>query len=172
MTIRIAAPLTHDSIVDGDGLRTVLWTQGCPIRCPGCHNPHTHDPDGGTEIPIELLKIQLRTLKLQRGLTLSGGEPFHQATACAKLARYAKTTLAWDIWCYTGHTFEELLANKHNHPLLHEIDTLVDGPFVLAKKNPALRFRGSSNQRILKLHNGKIFADITANYGGNLAGNL
>ena len=164
MTIRIAAPLTHDSIVDGDGLRTVLWTQGCPIRCPGCHNPHTHDPNGGHEILIELLKIQLRTIKLQRGLTLSGGEPFYQAAACATLARHVKTTLAWDIWCYTGYTYEELLANPGNLPLLHEIDTLVDGPFILAKKKPTLRFRGSSNQRILKLHNGQIIADITSKY--------
>jgi anaerobic ribonucleoside-triphosphate reductase activating protein len=151
MTIRLASPLTRDSIVDGEGLRTVLWTQGCLLRCPGCHNPATHDPRGGFETSVELLQIELRQIRLQRGLTLSGGEPFLQVAPCAALAAFVKKNLGWNIWCYTGFTLEQLLADEKYLPLLREVDVLVDGPFLLAQRDPLLRFRGSRNQRIIRL---------------------
>jgi anaerobic ribonucleoside-triphosphate reductase activating protein len=151
VTIRLAAPLQRDSIVDGDGLRTVLWTQGCLLKCLGCHNPRTHALDGGFERDVELVKMELRQHRRQRGLTLSGGEPFLQIAACADIARYARRQLSWDIWCYTGFTHEQLLADTCFAPLLAEIDVLVDGPFILAERDPRLPFRGSRNQRILRL---------------------
>ncbi|MDR2863877.1 MAG: anaerobic ribonucleoside-triphosphate reductase activating protein [Puniceicoccales bacterium] len=149
-TIRLASPLTPDSIVDGDGLRTVVWTQGCLLRCPGCHNPRTHDLHGGFEVPLALLKIELRQFKLQRGITFSGGEPFLQVEACAELARYVKSR-NWDVWSYSGFTYEQLSADEKFLPLLREVDVLVDGPFILAERDLTLPFRGSRNQRILKL---------------------
>jgi anaerobic ribonucleoside-triphosphate reductase activating protein len=156
MTIRLAAPLSTDSIVDGEGLRTVLWTQGCLLNCPGCHNPQTHALTGGIKTDVELVKIRLRQTLHQRGLTFSGGEPFLQVLPCAEIARFAKKTLGWDIWCYSGYTLEQLQANPQYAPLLKEIDTLIDGPFLQTQRDPTLRFRGSKNQRILHLRQGEI----------------
>ncbi|MDR1497086.1 MAG: anaerobic ribonucleoside-triphosphate reductase activating protein [Puniceicoccales bacterium] len=151
MTIRLASPLASDSIVDGEGLRTVLWTQGCNLRCPGCHNPATHDLRGGFETSVALLQIQLSQIRLQRGLTLSGGEPFLQVAPCATLASFVKKKLNWDVWCFTGFTMEQLQSDEKYLPLLREIDVLVDGPFILAQRDLRLRFRGSRNQRIIRL---------------------
>jgi anaerobic ribonucleoside-triphosphate reductase activating protein len=151
MTIRLAAPLAKDSIVDGDGLRAVLWTQGCLLRCPGCHNPHTHALAGGFERDIELIKFELRQLRNQRGLTFSGGEPFLQPAPCAEIARFVRQSLGWNVWCFSGYTHEELLERADAAPLLRELDVLVDGPFILAQRDMRLRFRGSRNQRILRL---------------------
>lgn len=152
MKIRLAAYLQPDSIVDGEGIRTVIWTQGCKHRCPGCHNPQTHDMHGGAEIDIEEIKKEIKNLKNQDGITFSGGDPFYQPEACAELARYIHK-LGMNVWTYTGFTFEKLLelakTNKFIMDFLEEIDILIDGPFVLAKKNFDLLFRGSSNQRII-----------------------
>ena len=87
--MRIASTIA-DSIVDGPGLRFTVFTQGCPHRCPGCHNPDTHDPAGGREVSLEELEGQIAANPLIQGLTLSGGEPFLQAGECAKLARWAR----------------------------------------------------------------------------------
>lgn len=154
MTIRLAAPLSKDSIVDGDGLRTVLWTQGCLLKCPGCHNAHTHDLSAGTVVSVEMVKFELRQIRMQRGITFSGGEPFLQTAACAEIAQFVKKILRWDIWCYTGFTYEQLSANKAFWPLLKEVDVLIDGPFLLEEKDLTLRFRGSRNQRLLHLYDG------------------
>ncbi|MDR2513202.1 MAG: anaerobic ribonucleoside-triphosphate reductase activating protein [Puniceicoccales bacterium] len=153
MTIRLASPLIHDSIVDGEGLRTVIWTQGCLLRCPGCHNPHTHDTAGGFELLIEQVKMELRQTKAQSGITFSGGEPFLQVAACVEIARFAKTR-SWNVWCYTGYVYEQLREDATKLPLLREVDVLVDGPFILAMRDLRLRFRGSRNQRILRLKQG------------------
>ncbi|NLM12323.1 MAG: anaerobic ribonucleoside-triphosphate reductase activating protein [Epulopiscium sp.] len=153
MKIRLASPLTRDSIVDGPGLRTVLWTQGCIHHCKGCHNPDTHPLNGGFETSTEEIIENLKTIKLQKGITISGGDPFLQPKACAEIARFCHT-LHWDVWVYTGYTYEDIL--KKNDPLwnkfLEEIDVLVDGPFILEKKDLNLLFRGSSNQRIIDIN--------------------
>ena len=162
LTIRLAKQLDVDSVVDGDGLRTVLWTQGCLLRCPGCHNPGTHDVAGGFEEPVEMVKMRLRNgrQRHQQGITFSGGEPFLQAAACAEIARFAKKSLGWDVWCYSGNTFEQLRERTEYLPLLREVDVLVDGPFVLALRDPLLRFRGSGNQRILRLKGGELVEEV------------
>lgn len=141
-----------DSIVDGPGLRLTVFTQGCPHNCPGCHNPETHDPGGGREVPLEELAAQMGGNPLIEGLTLSGGEPFLQAVACADLARLAREK-GLTVWTYTGYTYEELLAaeNRDWDALLAVTDVLVDGPFLADKKSYAARFRGSENQRLLDL---------------------
>ena len=148
MNIRIAG-IADDSIVDGPGLRLTVFAQGCPHRCPGCHNPQSHDFSGGTPADTEEILARVRDNSLLDGVTLSGGEPFAQAAACAEIARGARK-LGLNVWCYTGYRFEELLAGGAEwRELLEAVDVLVDGPFVLAQRSLELRFRGSKNQRLL-----------------------
>ena len=108
MKIRLAAYLQPDSIVDGEGIRTVIWTQGCPHHCFGCQNPQTQDFKGGAEVDIEEVKDIIDGLKGQDGITFSGGDPMVQPAACAEIAKYARTK-GYNIWCYTGYDYETLL---------------------------------------------------------------
>lgn len=152
--MRLAAYPTLDSVVDGPGLRAVIWTQGCPHHCPGCHNPQTHDPRGGRDIPLNIIKKIIKN-QGQTGITFSGGDPMMQPEECAKLARWAhKNNL--DVWCYTGYTFEELQKKPETHEFLKEIDVLVDGRFVQSKKSLDCLWRGSTNQRIIHLKGGEV----------------
>ena len=149
MQIRIAG-FIPESIVDGPGIRFVVFTQGCPHHCPGCHNPQTHDFRGGRLEDTENLISSIARNPLLKGVTISGGEPFCQPEAAAELAKAAHAC-GKDVLVYTGYTFEELLAGgvKGAHALLEETDLLIDGRFELEKKSLLLRFRGSSNQRAL-----------------------
>lgn len=146
------ANTVNDSIVDGPGLRFTVFTQGCPHKCPGCHNPDTHDPNGGKEVPVETLAEELRKNPLLAGLTLSGGEPFAQAGACAALARMAHRQ-GLNVWTYTGYLYESILHKKDPDwdALLRETDVLVDGPFLLREKTYGIPFRGSRNQRLIRV---------------------
>ena len=152
MKIRLAANLQPDSIVDGEGIRTVIWTQGCAHHCFGCHNPETHDFKGGAEIDLEEIFADIDELEGQDGITFSGGDPFYQPKECFEIAKYAKKKKL-NIWAYTGYTFEELIdlskEKKDIMSFLKEIDVLVDGRFILAKKSYNCIFRGSTNQRII-----------------------
>ena len=140
----------HDSIVDGPGLRYVVFTQGCPHRCPGCHNPHTHDPKGGVERPAEDIIQDMLRNPLLDGLTLSGGEPFAQAEDCAAIAKAARNA-GLNVWCYTGYTLEKLREMPEAEVLLQEIDVLIDGPYIQEQRSLTLQWRGSENQRIIEL---------------------
>ena len=105
-TLRIAG-IVRESIVDGEGLRFVIFGQGCPHRCPGCHNPQTHDFSGGTVVPFSRLLSEIRKNPLLKGVTFSGGEPFCQAEAFARLARQIRTLPGkLDLTVYSGYTFE------------------------------------------------------------------
>lgn len=148
-TLRISGTV-HDSIVDGPGLRYVVFTQGCPHQCAGCHNPHTHDPSGGKAVTLDTLVADLLSNPLTDGLTLTGGEPFAQPDACAILARAAKTA-GQNVWCYTGYTLEALRTMPEMAVLLAEIDVLVDGPYIEAARSLTLSWRGSENQRVIPL---------------------
>lgn len=146
--MRIAATL-QDSIVDGPGLRFTVFVQGCSHRCPGCHNPQTHDPAGGEEQSVEALVARMRSNPLTDGLTLSGGEPFEQPQTCLALANAAHQA-GLNVWCYSGYTYEELLTGSPDQQaLLQAVDVLVDGPFLLKERTLSLPFRGSRNQRII-----------------------
>lgn len=148
MRIRLAG-LVNDSIVDGPGLRLAIFTQGCPHHCPECHNPQSHDPEGGECHDTEELVALAAENILLDGITLTGGEPFGQPEACADLARRAHNA-GLDVWCYTGYVFEELLTGRPEwRALLENVDVLVDGPFLRAQKTLDKRFRGSANQRII-----------------------
>ena len=146
--LRLAGPLQVDSFVDGPGIRMVLWTQGCPHHCPGCHNPQTHDPAGGTLYAVDELIAQIGAEPLQSGLTLSGGEPFEQSAALMPIARAARAR-GLSLWAYSGYTFEQLMADPERRALLELLDVLVDGRFIEAQKDYRLRFKGSRNQRII-----------------------
>lgn len=152
MKIRLAAYLQPDSIVDGEGIRTVIWTQGCPHNCLGCHNPDTHDFQGGGLIELEDVFEAIDELEGQTGITFSGGDPFVQPKECATIAKYARTK-GYDIWTYTGYTFEQLMKLSNNNTdileFLKEIDVLVDGKFEISKKSFSCVFRGSTNQRVI-----------------------
>lgn len=150
MELRIAGT-ANDSIVDGPGIRFTIFTQGCPHRCEGCHNPQTHDFSGGTVADTEELLKKIMANPLLDGVTFSGGEPFCQAEALAELGSKIKA-LGLNIVTYTGYTFEELYADRQKNgfgELLSVTDYLIDGPFILAQKNWEIKFRGSSNQRII-----------------------
>lgn len=148
MEIRLASTLQSDSIVDGEGIRTVVWTQGCPHHCPFCHNPQTHDFKGGELFEIEELKKEIKNLKGQDGITLSGGDPMVQPLECLELAKYAHS-LGMNVWCYTGYLFEDVLKNKKMKSLLEEVDVLVDGEFLIDEFSMDLYYRGSKNQRVI-----------------------
>lgn len=164
MKIRLAAYLQPDSIVDGEGIRTVIWTQGCIHNCYGCHNPETHDIKGGALIDVEEVIEDLKTIEGQDGITFSGGDPMMQVEACLEIAKAAKKCNL-NIWCYTGYTFEQLLqiSKKKSSMLefLNLIDVLIDGKFIIEEKSLNLKFRGSKNQRIIdpkkSLETGEVF---------------
>lgn len=144
--------LVQDSIVDGPGFRFSCFVQGCPHRCPGCHNPDSHDPGGGREMAVEEVAAQLLGNPMTDGLTLSGGEPFAQAEDCLALARAAHAH-GLNVWSYSGWTFEHLRdrGSEAQRALLAELDVLVDGPFLLEERTLALPWRGSRNQRVVNV---------------------
>lgn len=152
MEIRLARDLDYDSIVDGEGIRTVIWTQGCGHKCPMCHNPETHSFSGGFLVDTATIKEELSRLEHQDGITLSGGDPLYQVEPVLDICKYAKS-INLNVWCYTGFLFDDLLKRIDKEPLLKEllqnIDVLVDGEFMIDKKSFDVIFRGSSNQRII-----------------------
>lgn len=147
--LRVAS-IVNDSIVDGPGLRLTVFVQGCDHRCPGCHNPQTHSHTGGTEMSCEDIFDIVRGNPLLDGVTFSGGEPFDQAEELARLGCLIKEQLPHlNIITYTGYQFEYLLAGRQYRDLLRVTDILIDGPYIEKLRSLELRFRGSSNQRIL-----------------------
>lgn len=166
MEIRLAADLQTDSIVDGIGIRTVIWTQGCSHNCPNCHNPGTHDFNGGELVDIDDVLDAIEDLQGQDGVTFSGGDPMFQPKQCTVLAKKVHE-LGMNVWAYTGFTYEDLLdRNTDIMDFLKEIDVLIDGKFEMDKKSMDIEFRGSTNQRIIdvqkSLKEGKtILLDLT-----------
>lgn len=147
--IRLAAPLQTESIVDGEGIRMVIWNQGCLLKCPGCHNKETHPLCGGFEETIENIKKEIGDNAWRhQGITLSGGDPFLQPQSNKELADYAHS-LNLTVWAYCGETFEQLIKRKETLELLESCDVLVDGPYIRELRDIRLAFRGSSNQRII-----------------------
>lgn len=146
--LRLASPLQQDSIVDGPGVRMVLWTQGCMHKCKGCHNPQTHDLKAGELVESEKIVVQMKEAQLQSGLTLSGGEPFLQSEELLPIVQAAKE-MHLNIWAYSGFTFEQLINKEACRNLLNYLDVLVDGKFIEEEKDYRLKFKGSKNQRII-----------------------
>jgi anaerobic ribonucleoside-triphosphate reductase activating protein len=151
MKIRVAG-IEKESVVDGPGLRFVIFVQGCHRRCVGCHNPDTWDFDGGQEMDTGDIMKQIRETRLIKGVTFSGGEPFEQAAACALLAQEIRA-MGMDIVTYTGNTYEELqsiaFGDEDVKRLLGATDILVDGPYLEEERDWNAPYRGSCNQRLI-----------------------
>ncbi len=152
-TIRLYG-LVGESIVDGPGYRTAIFTQGCPYHCPGCHNPDSQPFEGGTVWALDDVEKKFANPMLD-GITLTGGEPAEQAEACAELAHRAHRR-GKNVWTYTGSTLEALTqranGDAHLKRLLDETDVLVDGPFILAQRSLELDYCGSRNQRVIDMN--------------------
>lgn len=149
--LRIAG-IEPESFVDGPGIRLTVFTQGCHHNCPGCQNPQTHDFEGGHFIEIEEILGMIEDNPLLDGVTFSGGDPMDQAAALVPLAREIKER-GYNLVIFTGYTYENLMNLVPQKPELLELlsfaDMLVDGPFIMARKSLELKFRGSSNQRLI-----------------------
>lgn len=146
------ADIIEDSIVDGPGLRFVVFTQGCKFRCEGCHNPDTWDEFGGDSVDVADLIVKMRSNPLTDGLTLSGGEPFEQVADSARLAAAARSS-GLNVWVFTGFVFEELYRRSQSDAsvleFLNHIDVLVDGPYIASQRTLSLKWRQSRNQRVI-----------------------
>lgn len=154
MQLKIAG-FAQDSIVDGPGIRFTVFTQGCPHNCPGCHNPQTHDFNGGSICDTDEIYEKVISNTMLDGITLSGGEPFCQCKPLAELARKIHEFKGFplNVIAYTGYTYEYLIENANDEngymDLLKEVDFLIDGPFILEQRSLELKFRGSANQRYI-----------------------
>lgn len=152
--LRVAG-IVEESCVDGPGIRLAVFAQGCPHHCPGCHNPETHAFEGGKITPIEEIVDVYRENPMLDGITCSGGEPFCQGLSFAALAEKIRK-LGGNVVTYTGYTYENLKRPPLSEragvaELLAQTDFLVDGPFVKELASVELAFRGSSNQRFIRL---------------------
>ena len=155
--------IAYESLVNGPGMRRVFFAQGCKHDCEGCFNPETHDFSGGEERNMDELIEGVLKNKMIKGVTFSGGDPIEQADKFSYMAKAFKKS-GLNIWCYTGYTFEKLLEKMKKEEsikvLLENIDVLVDGKFEINNKKDGLRFRGSTNQRIIdvkdSLNKGKV----------------
>ncbi|NLZ38660.1 MAG: anaerobic ribonucleoside-triphosphate reductase activating protein [Firmicutes bacterium] len=151
MQLKLAA-VHKQSVVDGPGVRTVIFAQGCPHHCPGCHNRQTHNFAGGRWVDVKELAAEILQDRYIRNVTFSGGEPFAQAQPLAALAAILKSR-GLHLVVYSGYTYEELLLKSKTETavadLLAAADLLIDGPFLAEQKDLTLLYRGSSNQRII-----------------------
>lgn len=150
-TLRIAG-IIRESIVDGPGIRFAVFGQGCPHNCQGCHNPDSHDFEGGYDCAIDKILEEIDKNPLLKGVTFSGGEPFCQAEEFAELGEKIRER-GLSVVTFTGYTYEELLDmnDERTNRLLEVTDLLIDGRYEADKRDLTLRFRGSSNQRIVDM---------------------
>ncbi len=139
--------IVEGTSVDGPGLRTSIYLAGCSHHCPGCHNPASWNFQGGEERTIdELMQVIAYN---EAPVTLSGGDPLQQPRGTRELIQRVKRELGYNVWCFTGYTWEEIVGNPVLLDTVRELDVLVDGPFVAAERDISLRFRGSRNQRLI-----------------------
>lgn len=148
-TIRVIE-IIRGTTVDGPGFRTAIYLAGCGHACEGCHNPESWNPDAGKEMTVaEVMEI---VREEDFDVTLTGGDPLYDPEATLRLTK-AIHNEGYGIWLYTGYTIEEIESKPRLKKLLPYLDAIVDGPFVLSLRNSDLQYRGSSNQRIIRLKN-------------------
>ena len=158
MNIRVAG-FEKESVVDGPGIRYVIFTQGCPHGCPGCHNPATHDFFGGILMDTEEILKDIEKHSYLSGVTFSGGDPFVQPEPVLEMAKLVKER-GLSVVLYSGFTYEQLLELGEKNSMIFQLlqvgDLLVDGKFRLEEKDLSLAFRGSLNQRLVDLQRSRI----------------
>ena len=142
--------IIEDTMVDGPGFRTSIYCAGCHHACPGCQNPQSWDINNGRLMSTREIMDIIKS-DPWANVTFSGGDPMYQAEGFTELARAIRQETDKDIWCFTGYTYEQILHNPTRLALLEQLDVLVDGPFIQTLRNPALLFRGSSNQRLINV---------------------
>lgn len=147
MKFRMVGIKKH-SVVDGVGVRLVIFFQGCPHHCVECQNPDTWDPNGGDEGDTDDIIEIIRNTKYIDGITLSGGDPLFQPEAAGEIARASKAA-GLSVWCYSGWTYEEVMSDEKRSAVMKYVDVLVDGPFINDLKSQDAIYRGSSNQRLV-----------------------
>ena len=140
----------EETMADGPGLRTSIYCAGCSHRCPGCHNPQSWNMKNGHWVTVDDLLDVIKADEFSN-VSFSGGDPFYQADAFTELARRIKEETSKTIWCWTGFTYEEILADAEKKQMLQYLDVLVDGPFIESQRDTQFHFRGSANQRIIHL---------------------
>lgn len=138
--------IVRGTTVDGPGFRTSVYFAGCRHACPGCHNPQSWDFAAGTPMSIE--EILAVVDEEEFDVTLSGGDPLYHPEFVKELTRRI-VEKGYKVWLYTGFTYEEIKENPILIDALTYVDTIVDGPYIAALRDPDLHFRGSSNQRII-----------------------
>ncbi len=160
-TLRLCG-VEPESIVDGPGFRFVIFVQGCPHHCPGCHNPQSHDFDGGYTVTEDELFDAIKENRHLAGVTFSGGEPFCQPEKLARLGKRVKEELGKTVMTYTGYTLEQLREKRDagTNALLDVTDILVDGRYVEKLRDLTLLFRGSENQRVIDMNKTRRDGDI------------
>ena len=146
--------IIKETMCDGPGFRTSIYGAGCPHHCPNCHNPQTWDVNGGKEYTVEQLFDVIVNEEFS-DVTFSGGDPLFQVEGFTELAKMVKIRTNKTIWCYTGYTYENIVKDPKLAQILPFIDVIVDGPYIDNKRDTSLKFRGSSNQRIVELKDGK-----------------
>lgn len=147
VTLRVL-DIVDGTIVDGPGLRTSIYFAGCAHHCHGCHNPQSWNFNAGHDMTITELVEHIRENDFD--VTLSGGDPIYQIDAIIPLCREIRA-LGKNIWLYTGYTIEEIEESASLSRILNEVDAIVEGPFIESQRDLSLHFRGSANQRIIKL---------------------
>ena len=143
--------ILHQTMADGPGFRTAIYCAGCRHACKGCHNPQSWSFDAGKWMTVDELMDIIKADSMSN-VSFSGGDPMYQAPAFTELARRIKEETGKTSWCGAGFTHEEVLADPEMAAMLPYLDVLVDGPFILERRDTELLFRGSDNQRIIYLH--------------------
>lgn len=147
MKVRVL-DIIRGTTVDGPGFRTSIYIAGCRHRCPGCHNPQSWDFEGGTEMEIDDLMEIVKEEDFD--VTLSGGDPMYSPDSVREISRRVRS-LGHTVWVYTGFTWEQIKSDSRMLGALADVEAIVEGPFIKDLRDPDLRFRGSSNQRIIYL---------------------
>ena len=154
MKLRLAG-IIHESVVDGPGFRSVVFVQGCPHHCPGCHSPQTQSFKGGKIKDVSQIAKEILARPLLDGITFSGGEPFAQAQGLSVLTQGIFKKKKVNLWVYSGYLFNDLKKMAKKDPdianLLKMADVLIDGSFILDQRDLSLPFKGSRNQKLIDL---------------------
>jgi len=160
--------IIHNTLTNGEGVRMAIFFSGCPHKCEGCHNKHLWNEESGVKISCEDIdKEIIKNMPLIDGITLTGGDPVMQAEDATRIASYAKKN-GLNVWLYTGYTRYQLEALQTRYEeigeLLKHVDIVVDGKFDQKLHSENIKHRGSTNQAIWKVENGKFVEDMTSYY--------